>query len=87
MFNKWKIIHGDINARNEHKICAYCKRFYCTDYYYPRNRMCCSGILPKWEFLYRLMCEVRATDACKKFEMHKIYKQKMKNYQNEKQKG
>ena len=77
---KWKIIKGDVNARNNHQICCFCKRFYCTKYHYPCNRMVCSGILPQWDILRGLMRDVCASDTCKKFEMHKLYKQKMKYY-------
>ncbi len=60
----------------EKKRCFYCKRFFCTEYHYPRHRMVCSGILPKWDWLYFLMREVKATDCCKKFVMNKIFKEK-----------
>ena len=60
------------------KICFRCKRFFCTGYHHPRNRMVCSGILPQWEWLYWLMREVKATDTCKKFALHDIFKQRTK---------
>ena len=62
----------------EQKICFYCKRFFCTGYHYPRHRMVCSRILPQWDFLYFLMREVKATDTCKKFILHNVFKQKAK---------
>ena len=58
------------------KICFYCKRFFCTEYHHPRHRMVCSGILPKWDFLYFLMREVKATDTCKKFILHDMFKKR-----------
>ena len=57
-------------------ICFYCKHFFCTEYHYPRHRMVCSGILPKWDFLYFLMREVKATDTCKKFILHDMFKKR-----------
>lgn len=51
------------------KICFYCERFFCTEYHHPRHRMVCSGILPRWDFLYFLMREVKATDTCKRFKL------------------
>ena len=81
MENKWKIIKDDKSAVAEHLACAYCKHFFCTKYHYPRNRMVCTHGLPHWDFLYRLMRDVAAIYTCKKFEMHKLYKEKMKYYQ------
>ena len=77
MMDKWKIIEKDAKAREEHRICCYCKRFFCTEYHHPRNRMVCSGILPQWDCLHRLMRDVKAMDTCKKFEMHQAYKDKL----------
>ena len=82
MANKWKIVHKDTDARNEHKICCYCKRFYCT-FHSPHSYMLCSGFLPHWKWLYRLMRKISVTDTCKNFEMHKLYKQKMDKYQKQ----
>jgi len=81
MASKWKIIKKDEQARNEHKICCYCKRFYCTKYHKPRNRMVCSGVLPQWDFLYRLMRDVCPTDTCQKFDFHKLHKARLKQKQ------
>ncbi len=75
MVKKWKIIHKDERAQQKQQICFYCDRFFCSAYHNPRNRMVCSGILPKWEFLYRLMRDVRATDTCQKFKLSDVYKQ------------
>ena len=80
MTGKWKIIHNDEYARKNHKMCFFCKRFYCTAYHHPRNRMVCSGVLPQWEWLYRLMREISATDTCQKFEMHELYKKNLYRY-------
>ena len=76
MKNKWKIIEKDEQAKQNRQICFYCKRFFCTEYHHPGCRIVCSGVLPQWEWLYRLMRNVRATDTCKKFELHKIFKEK-----------
>lgn len=75
MFDKWTIIKNDEQAKQDHKICFYCKRFFCTEYHHPSCRVVCSGVLPQWEFLYFLMRNVKSTDTCKKFETNKIYKQ------------
>ena len=56
------------------KVCFYCKRFFCTKYHRSRNRMVCSGILPRWEFLWFLMKNVRQNDTCKKFVIDEIWK-------------
>jgi len=63
------------NIREIPKICFCCKRFFCTKYHHPRNRMVCSGVLPQWEWLWFLMRDVRATDTCNKFIPHDIFKQ------------
>ncbi|MBO4672181.1 MAG: hypothetical protein J5608_00825 [Alphaproteobacteria bacterium] len=76
MTDKWKIIEKDERAMTKQEICFYCKRFFCTGYIHPRCRMVCSGILPQWEWLYFLMRNVRATDTCKKFTMHKLYQER-----------
>ena len=76
MKNKWKIIEKDEQAKQNQQICFYCKRFFCTEYHHPGCRIVCSGVLPQWEWLYWLMRNVRATDTCKKFELHKIFKEK-----------
>ncbi len=74
MQNKWKIIKHDNQAMEEQKICFYCKHFFCTGYIHPGCRILCSGVLPQWELLYFLMRNVSATDTCKKFKLHDVYK-------------
>ena len=81
MQNKWKITKHDKHAMEKQQICFYCKHFFCTKYHHPSNRMVCSGILPQWEFLYRLMREVWAVDTCKNFKMHEAYKRNLHRYQ------
>lgn len=76
MQNKWTIIHDDEQAKQERKTCFYCERFFCTEYHDPACRMVCSGILPQWEWLYWLMRNVKATDTCNKFVLHKIFQKR-----------
>ena len=71
-----KIISDDKKAEQEHRTCAYCQKLMCTSYYYPRNRIVCSGILPQWEFLWFLMREVKVTDTCKNFVRNKVLDEK-----------
>ena len=81
MLDKWKIIHQDKQARDKHCVCFCCKRFYCM-YHKPHGHMLCSGVLPQWKWLYRLMREVSALDTCRKFEMHETYKKNLYRYQS-----
>ena len=70
---------GTIKSNLEnHRVCFFCKRFFCTDYHYPRHRLVCSGGLPQWDWLYFLMREVKATDTCKKFAINKIFEKQKK---------
>lgn len=80
MLDKWKIIHQDKQARDEHRVCFFCKRFYCM-YHKPHSHTLCSGILPQWDILRGLMRDVMANDTCEKFEMHELYKKNLYRYQ------
>lgn len=78
MQNKGAIIKNDETAKQGQKICFYCARFFCAGYHQPHTRIVCSGILPQWDFLYFLMRNVKATDSCKKFKLHEVFKSKTK---------
>lgn len=74
MSNKWKIIKNDEQAKQEQRICFYCKRYFCTVYQGQR----CSGILPQLETLSGLMRQVSELDTCKKFATDKAFKNRTK---------
>lgn len=66
------------DAYKKQQSCFFCKRFFCAGYHHPHTRIVCSGCLPQWEWLYFLMRNVSATDTCKKFKLHKVYKQRQR---------
>lgn len=69
---------GDSRTLKDDRVCFMCKRFFCTDYHYPRHRIVCSGILPQWDWLYFLMREIKPSGTCKKFELHEVFKKQSK---------
>ena len=73
MQEEWAIKSKVRKALKDHRVCFFCKRFFCTKYHYPRHRLVCSGIWPQWDWLYFLMREVKSTDTCKKFVINKIF--------------
>ncbi len=78
MQSEWTIKSKDKKALKDHRVCFFCKRFFCTGYIHPRNRMLCSGVLPQWDWLCLFMREVKATDTCKKFMINKIFEKQKK---------
>lgn len=62
------------NVLPEQRVCFYCKHFFCVKY----HMLLCDGGLPQWELLTSLMRDVKASDTCDQFELHKIYKQKQR---------
>ncbi len=69
---KSDIQHNDLKAAEKQNICFYCKHFFCAKY----HMLLCDGGLPQLGLLTSLMRNVKASDTCNKFELHKVYKQK-----------
>ena len=75
MFNKRIIKKANPSETQEHKMCFYCDCCFCVGYHHPHSRMVCSGILPKWYWLWFLMREISANYTCEKFRLHQVVKQ------------